>query len=366
MRPRARAIALTGAVASAALAWSGCNAILGNGDGEVAPVEQIDASSDAVAQDGGTTDVTPPIAEAGCDAHPQDDSKNCGRCGHDCLGGGCSGGVCLPVALAPDAGSTARAMVVGNEAAYLLDDHGLWRVDLATFATAQIFTPSGAATLGDLDLGPSRVVFGEIGGSDAGVRACPRRADCIDGGLVGTGFAPFAVTAGATDDVVAWTDGTGPRLTDPSGGPPVPVATDFVNGIAVRDRLFWSKNAALKSAALDGGDVRVEYASSDPSVHLYAVTADGFYVNELSAPSLVPPDGGASARFGGATAPAFRRVIPSGNEVYWLDTSGLLSTCTPAACTPRVLNNRPAVAFGLTATRVVWLENTGRLVALAR
>ena len=38
------------------------------------------------------------------------DSHNCGACGHDCLGGTCSGGLCQPVAVAPSLGSTFQGL----------------------------------------------------------------------------------------------------------------------------------------------------------------------------------------------------------------------------------------------------------------
>src|SRR6476659_4574484 len=45
--------------------------------------------------------------DAPCSADLGHDPANCGRCGHDCLGGGCDAGGCEPVVLvAEDGGAT--------------------------------------------------------------------------------------------------------------------------------------------------------------------------------------------------------------------------------------------------------------------
>ena len=44
-----------------------------------------------------------PGADLACAADLQNDPANCGFCGHDCLGGACSGAVCQPFAISPTA-----------------------------------------------------------------------------------------------------------------------------------------------------------------------------------------------------------------------------------------------------------------------
>jgi hypothetical protein len=41
----------------------------------------------------------------GCEVDLSNDGKNCGKCGHDCLGGACSSGTCQPVVLASNQGN---------------------------------------------------------------------------------------------------------------------------------------------------------------------------------------------------------------------------------------------------------------------
>jgi hypothetical protein len=49
------------------------------------------------------------MAETGCEVNTDADKKNCGSCGHDCLGGDCAGGKCQPIELAN--GQTSAAAI---------------------------------------------------------------------------------------------------------------------------------------------------------------------------------------------------------------------------------------------------------------
>src|SRR5438445_6182548 len=57
-----------------------------------------DAGADGSPPVDGGTDVVEASADvfvdAGCTADTQNDPKNCGKCGHDCVGGSCTAGAC--------------------------------------------------------------------------------------------------------------------------------------------------------------------------------------------------------------------------------------------------------------------------------
>lgn len=68
-----------------------------------------DSTSQSIAGQGGEAPEGPDIAGAAGEASACDagvdfnsDAKNCGSCGHDCLGGDCDQGQCRPIAIAPD------------------------------------------------------------------------------------------------------------------------------------------------------------------------------------------------------------------------------------------------------------------------
>jgi hypothetical protein len=100
-----------------------CSAVLGihdigaaaDGGGEDAIASGDQAASDQGATDGGGGRDVPVSLDAvsegavdggsdgntcGCPSACQSDGNNCGRCGHSCLGGLCTGGVCQPLTLA--------------------------------------------------------------------------------------------------------------------------------------------------------------------------------------------------------------------------------------------------------------------------
>ena len=113
-----RSVKLLGIAWLACGAWLGCNAILGNESAEFDPdaAARLDGSTEG---DGPATDSANPDGNGGADGTvdgPIDDGGDgstpcvdlatnplhCGSCNHDCRGGGCVDGGCLPIVLATD------------------------------------------------------------------------------------------------------------------------------------------------------------------------------------------------------------------------------------------------------------------------
>lgn len=127
-----------GVIALAATA-SAC----GGPTSESAPAAE-DAGTDVAAAD------TP--AEPTCPgADLQKDARNCGRCGHDCLGGACEAGDCEPYVFA-DGLVTPIALSVTKDAVYLAESKSrVTRIDRAsgtrtTIASGQKYPYFTAAT----------------------------------------------------------------------------------------------------------------------------------------------------------------------------------------------------------------------------
>jgi hypothetical protein len=120
---RRRALfALTTAATACTLVMA-CNAILGNE--ERFPDERRDASS--TTRDGKQPDGNDPTGEGGstgpCTTDLKSDQKNCGSCGHDCLGGTCNDGKCQPFVIAT--GQTQPShLVIDNGVAYWTNQVG--------------------------------------------------------------------------------------------------------------------------------------------------------------------------------------------------------------------------------------------------
>jgi hypothetical protein len=69
--------------------------------------------------DSSTVEDTSTGPDSSCTTGSQTDSHNCGSCGHDCLGGNCSGGLCQPFTLATSV--TGYDMVVSNGTLFWVD-----------------------------------------------------------------------------------------------------------------------------------------------------------------------------------------------------------------------------------------------------
>jgi hypothetical protein len=79
----------------------------------------------AIPDDAGAPgDAGPPCPDGGLDSNP----RHCGRCGHDCLGGGCEAGVCQPFVVAPNVSESGlEAIAVRNGYLYYGTDRSVLR-----------------------------------------------------------------------------------------------------------------------------------------------------------------------------------------------------------------------------------------------
>ncbi|MBX3263708.1 MAG: hypothetical protein KF782_28810 [Labilithrix sp.] len=103
MRPSsARRLSLAlGAPAALVVAVSACNAILDNQERTLrAEAEPDDGGPGADGADSPPLVVEDAPSDGACSSDLRTDPKNCGRCGHDCLGGACELGACQPFVFA--------------------------------------------------------------------------------------------------------------------------------------------------------------------------------------------------------------------------------------------------------------------------
>jgi hypothetical protein len=173
--------------------------------GEIGVSSPPDATVDQTARprDGGVdARVGDSAEEASCDADVATDPANCGRCGHDCLGGGCTGGACEPVLLY--SGNTPTSIVVDGPTLFVTvnsSDAPFGFVlrcsttdcaaDYTMFATDQL-NPWFAVQQG------GSIYWADFAGDDASVEAgsvagCPTDGGCPEAGAVvytpkGAGF----------------------------------------------------------------------------------------------------------------------------------------------------------------------------------
>jgi len=180
------------AVWAAGFSWLGCNALLGN---ESAVFEPDGGSADVVTGEGeggpGESGSVDDGASDGAHDGPHDaavsdvdhpctvtttDPFNCGVCGHDCLGGACTGGKCQPVILVNEVGSPAAIAVDATHVYWTNNASGdVRRVPIAGGATEIVFDGPPGMILGEgLVRSGSDLYFTiDDGNADGGVFRCP-------------------------------------------------------------------------------------------------------------------------------------------------------------------------------------------------
>lgn len=255
-------------VSAAALGLLGCNALLDVKDIYLDPAASTAEGGSPEGSvgaeggggeggnggDGGTT--------CGPDVNLQIDAKNCGRCGHDCVGGACNAGKCEAVVLLGG---------LGNPSGIALGPNDVYVTTLGTEAVLSVSKNGGTATA--LATGVTRARGVAVQGStvywgngdfkfdDAGYKGgvweCTLPA-CADKKLVAAGDWAASPIARGGHLYFAETNGTGTisRVTVPGGETSAltPVTRPF--GLAVDDAYAYftsAQNPALARALVDGG-----------------------------------------------------------------------------------------------------------------
>ena len=189
---------------------------------------------------------------------PDTDAKNCGACGRDCLGGKCSGGVCLPLTLAKGQ-SFPDCLALDGTNIY-------WTTQKGGTVMKAALDGSGIVTLADGQDTPFGIavdasnVYWINGGYDSAVMKV-----ALGGGTpvrlaTGTPLLTEYRAIGIDSTNVYWADdGRGKAINaiPLAGGTPVKLATGIAEwplphrrrcGAAVLDRLPWSRRHSVRSA----------------------------------------------------------------------------------------------------------------------
>jgi hypothetical protein len=361
---------------------AGADAGAGVDEGASADATAIDSNVDGAGADATTSDapvdgtVSPPSAEAAvatpsadgapldagmAEASPCGDTSsiptNCGRCGHDCLGGQCSGGVCQPFALiAADAGVSPTDLAVDDAYLYWTDMYNgaVTRTDkstgISTVLSTSTFFPQPIA------VDDANVYWGDF----AGLYWCPKSSCALNTNMAAGNYRHPLFSLALSDAGVFWSEGDPDLLWVPKAA------------VNMTPTVVWQGDAAAAFVAADGP--RAYFTASDGLLH--SVSADGGGAYAVAVPgapaaaqsagitlqvpdvyfTVVDPDAGlvasAAAASGDAsalTASAVARgqhnpfiIVSDGTSLYWeATTSGgtasAIVTCTVGACVPRVV-----------------------------
>jgi hypothetical protein len=351
MRDLALAIAIGGT--AAAVGATACNAILGITD-VPGPAEagvdaggETDASRSPDAHDAsmpradssgadGAQDAGPGVTEASASCDPQktqDDPANCGSCGHDCLGGGCSMGACKPFVLFPgDGGPVVQPSDLAQDDAYLYwtdTPGGAVRRTLKTTGATSSLLPldGGAAQPRGIAVDDSAAYWGDVNG----VYRCAK-AGCV--GSPKQVASGNAVASLAIDDAgIYWSEGAAQIL----------AANKLGTGEVAS--VIWQGGASTVRVASDGQ--RVYFTAADGLLHAVGVDGGGGVAVAVDA--------------GSATA----GVALSGGAVYWTvadPSHGVVlqaPTSSLVASPPIITQQQSPHAVATDGTFIYWVNLLG-------
>jgi hypothetical protein len=299
--------------------------------------------------DGVTCNATYPMlcAAAQTCVDPTSDGKNCGACGHDCLGGACVGGQCQPVPIAQYIGNP-MTMYVGAEAVYVTTDLGyVGRArkdgsDLKPFAMPGFASSAFIGTL--LAEDGDRVFLSRYTGSSMQVSYCSTSGCDSTATPVGGPYTEFFAVDQENHKIV-WVDYTPARLMSSStigtiSGVDVPGGT-LASGTIV-SRLFYSQGGIyfsdgnINRIPVAGGSAVVVTSGPAPLTILGANSASLFVYDGREIGSVPLPNGdGGSPKLLFAVAlnvGGDGRFAADDTSVYWAGSNGQAVTCQIANC----------------------------------
>lgn len=325
--------------------------------------DAADSQADAAGEGGGVD------ATGSCDASAND-PKNCGACGHDCLGGGCAAGVCQPFQLVGQQPHASGIAVTATDLYWANYSAGqIATCVLSNCAgTVRVFA-NNQALVGFLAVDKTDIFWTTVQMGDAWKCSF---TDCSN---------PFQLycgqdTAGITTDGtrVYWADQASGGDSgvvvgcDVSGSNRATIASGLAAPIGVGvgpAGLYWtnSGDGTLWSSPLDGG-AAVQMGSNLGSPGFLKLDAQRVYWASGNGVGACPLAGcgigDANIVTFGGTGPAAFDVAVDANNVYWTEfvPNGRILSCPLTGCgmNPTVLfqNGSKPANITVDAVAIYW------------
>jgi hypothetical protein len=377
-------IRIGGMIAGCALV--ACRSILGIEDGQLLPDAEAPVDG-AIPTDAATEsaplEAGPDVDGNACGADLSTDPLNCGTCGHDCLGGTCSLGVCQPVTIQAgiEGTETVTDFAIDSTWIYYLfvantGDHSLQKVPLAG-GTPQTLVDLGTEAGTDLFVDAT---FAYWISADASGQPQLRKAPLASGAASTVadplGSSSADVPAVATDGVsMYWADpsGTISKVSLGGGTPAALATTQSVASTPVvavdTTSFYWTTTTYdLKKVGLNGGTpILVVSASSGLGFAGGMAVNTSFAYWNGSGIWEAPVVGGVPTQLVGSGSTG--HIVIDSASIYWNDSATVyqvplgggnpvtLATTSPIS-TPRGL--------AVDATALYWAPGDARIYRLAK
>lgn len=327
------------------------------------------ADAGADASSSSDADACPPhhavcdAGSGGCGANLDTDPHHCGRCGHDCLGGDCTDGICGAVRVAPPTNEDGfpKALAVDGAGVYFSRVRAFGAMESGIFSCPLTGCGLGAPTVLTLNTGEPQSILVHANTMYWSDGAGSRMVLCPTSGCASSPDtcaidqpAPGAI---ATDgESLYWSNqGTGPKGYTDGTIMKASIATD--GGTCGAPETLAAVPRRPADMTLDGGTL---YWITDPSDPL---TADGALYSCSSAGCSQKPT---------TVAPALIRpaaVTAQAGAVFWASDSthetngqckgdGAIYTCKNCKGVPRSLQQNMSCPSHITsdAEHVYWIE----------
>ncbi len=342
--------------------------------------DHADASSE-----GGPEERAEAPPEGACAADLTTDPKNCGRCGHDCKGGKCAGGVCQPYVLvggiaspygiAVNAGTVYFTSVDGSVRSCPADDCANM---LTQMTTGQHFPKRITTDATSVYWGNEGFVVPE-GGFAGSIAACGLKG--CQGGVPTTlttiEDGPLDIAVDSTS--VYWTDAFNGLVRSCAvagcGGSPKTLAhgTNPTSGIAVDPtNVYWAepKLGLVLTVPLGGGAISTVASGQDSPAGVDVAGATVYWTTNSSV---------MSRGVGGGPATVFAKnqtgagpITHDSTTLYWalyIDGGKVLSCPLKGCATPTVLADMQGIptSVAVDAESVYWTDQlTGTVMRVVK
>jgi hypothetical protein len=339
-----------------------------------------------------TPEAAPPLT---CDAgqtactgtcvDTQSDTKNCGACGHDCLGGDCTLGKCQPFTIAQNQFQVTVLAPTATQLYWSRDvtgvqNGGIFVADLDGQNEAKLFDAGGGSCSGLLVDGADSYFFCTGAIYHCALPSCPSGpttlvpiTDVVDAALDKTNsriyFSVKTLYDAQTGGYVGWIPTTG------GGAPSRIVAADQLNPHEIfldNGVLYWldygtykndvaQYNGGVRSAPLGTNQTMSVLVNDFTDLNFSGLTVSGntVYYGAGSSIMSTATSGGLVATF---TPSGAGQIIADATYLYWTDAGASVYRCAKTSCTtPTTLatgENYP-VAIAQDAVSIYWADYFG-------